>query len=88
VAVPRARVDDFVAAMRRAHARLYPTVASNADYTSIATERHYRRLLALLDDARAAGAGCDRGACTPKGRRTPRASCRCTWCWAPATGCA
>jgi coniferyl-aldehyde dehydrogenase len=56
VAVPRARVDDFVAAARRAHARLYPTVADNADYTSIATERHYRRLLALLDDARAQGA--------------------------------
>jgi coniferyl-aldehyde dehydrogenase len=29
-------------------------VAANADYTSIATERHYRRLLALLDDARSA----------------------------------
>ena len=56
VAVPRARVDDFVTAMRRAHARLYPAVAANADYTSIATERHYRRLLALLDDARAQGA--------------------------------
>lgn len=56
VAVPRARVDDFVAAARRAHARLYPTVADNADYTSIATERHYRRLLALLDEARAQGA--------------------------------
>ncbi len=56
VAVPRQRVDDVVAALRRAHARLYPTVAANPDYTSIATERHYRRLLALLDDARAQGA--------------------------------
>ena len=56
VAVPRARLDDFIAAMRRAHARLHPSVASNPDVTSIATERHYRRLLALLDDARAQGA--------------------------------
>ena len=56
VAVPRSRIDDFVAAMRRAHQRLYPTVASNPDYTSITTERHYRRLLALLDDARSQGA--------------------------------
>ncbi|MFO1327771.1 MAG: coniferyl aldehyde dehydrogenase [Rubrivivax sp.] len=54
--VPRARVDAFVAAMERAHARLYPRVAGNGDYTSIATERHYRRLLALLDEARQAGA--------------------------------
>ena len=56
VAVPRARLDEVVAALRRAHARLYPTVAANPDYASIATERHYRRLLALLDDARAKGA--------------------------------
>ena len=56
VLLPRARVDDFVAAVRRAHAALYPTVAANPDYTSIATERHYRRLLSLLDDARQQGA--------------------------------
>lgn len=55
VFVPRSRLDDFLAAARRAHARLYPTVAGNPDVTSIATERHYRRLLALLDEARAAG---------------------------------
>ncbi|MFT3817806.1 MAG: coniferyl aldehyde dehydrogenase [Rubrivivax sp.] len=56
VLLPRAKLDDFVAAVRRAHADLYPTVAANPDYTSIATERHYRRLLALLDEARAQGA--------------------------------
>ena len=55
-AVPRAQLDNFVAAMRRATERLYPGFAGNADYTSIATERHYTRLLALLDDARALGA--------------------------------
>ena len=56
VAVPRAQLDAFVDGMRREHARQYPTVATNPDYTSIATERHYRRLLALLDEARGAGA--------------------------------
>lgn len=54
--VPRARLDDFVAALRRAARRLYPRVAGNADYTSIASDRHFARLLALLDDARAQGA--------------------------------
>ncbi len=56
VAVPRARLDEFVAALRQAHRSLYPAVAANPDYTSIATERHYRRLLALLQDAVARGA--------------------------------
>ncbi|WP_326537686.1 coniferyl aldehyde dehydrogenase [Pseudorhodoferax sp.] len=56
VAVPRGQVQAFVDALRRAHRQLYPTVATNPDYTAIATERHYRRLLALLDEARAQGA--------------------------------
>lgn len=55
VAVPRARVDAFVDGMRRAHRKLHPTVAGNPDAASIATERHFQRLLALLDDARAQG---------------------------------
>ena len=54
--VPRKHLERFIAELRRAHAQLYPTVAHNPDYTSIATERHYRRLLALLDEARGAGA--------------------------------
>ncbi len=56
VMVPRAKVDAFVQAMRRAVRAQYPRVADNPDYTSIVTERHYRRLLAMLDEARAAGA--------------------------------
>lgn len=55
-AVPRSQLEAFVEAMRDEHRRQYPTVAANPDYTSIATERHYRRLLALLDEARRAGA--------------------------------
>jgi coniferyl-aldehyde dehydrogenase len=56
VALPRARLEAFIAALRQAHRRLYPTVADNPDYTSIATERHYRRHLALLQDAAGRGA--------------------------------
>ncbi|MCC7100973.1 MAG: coniferyl aldehyde dehydrogenase [Rubrivivax sp.] len=56
VLLPRSRRDAFVKAMRRAHAAQYPGVAANPDYTSIATERHYRRLLDMLEEARAAGA--------------------------------
>ena len=54
--VPRAQLEAFIDALRREHARQYPTLATNPDVTSIATERHYRRLLAMLDEARAAGA--------------------------------
>ena len=54
--VPADRVDAFVAAVSSAAKRLYPTFAGNADYTSIVNERHFQRLSALLDDARANGA--------------------------------
>ncbi len=35
---------------------MYPSYATNPDYTAIVNERHYRRLTALVDDARAKGA--------------------------------
>jgi coniferyl-aldehyde dehydrogenase len=54
--VPGDRVDAFVAAARAAAARLYPSYAANPDYTAIINERHFRRLMALIDDARAKGA--------------------------------
>ncbi len=54
--VPRARVDEFAAAMQRAVAKLYPTLAGNRDYSSIVSDRHYARLAALIEDARASGA--------------------------------
>ena len=54
--VPANRVDAFVAAVRAAAARLYPTYIGNPDYTAIINERHYLRLTALIDDARAKGA--------------------------------
>ncbi len=54
--VPGDRVDAFVAAARAAAARLYPSYAANPDYTAIINERHFLRLTALIDDARAKGA--------------------------------
>jgi coniferyl-aldehyde dehydrogenase len=54
--VPRARADEFAAAMTRAIGKLYPTLAGNRDYTSIVNERHYARLLGLLSDAKSRGA--------------------------------
>jgi coniferyl-aldehyde dehydrogenase len=54
--VPEGTLDAFVAAIEKATAALYPSVAANPDYTAIVDERHYRRLSALIDDARAKGA--------------------------------
>jgi coniferyl-aldehyde dehydrogenase len=54
--VPRPRVEAFVAAMRDATTTMYPTIAENDDYTSIVSDRHYRRLAHLVTDAQAKGA--------------------------------
>jgi coniferyl-aldehyde dehydrogenase len=54
--VPRARVEEFTAAMTRAVAGLYPSLEANRDYTSIVSERHYARLNGLVADARSHGA--------------------------------
>jgi len=54
--VPEPRVEEFVAAMRAAVARLYPRFVDNDDYTSIVSDRHYARLERLLADATAKGA--------------------------------
>jgi coniferyl-aldehyde dehydrogenase len=54
--VPATRVDEFVAAITRAVAAMYPTLAANPDYTAIVNARHYQRLMGLIDDARTKGA--------------------------------
>lgn len=56
VLLPEGEVEAFVAAWGRAVARLYPEGPASQDYTSIVNARHYDRLRALLDDARAKGA--------------------------------
>lgn len=57
VLVPGSRREGLIEALRAAVARMYPTIQGNPDYTSIVSERHYRRLHDLVDDARARGAG-------------------------------
>jgi coniferyl-aldehyde dehydrogenase len=54
--VPAAQRDDWVAAVRAAVSRLYPTLGANPDYTAIVHERHYERLRRLIADARERGA--------------------------------
>jgi coniferyl-aldehyde dehydrogenase len=54
--VPASRLDEFVEAAKAAIGKLYPGAAKNPDYTAIVSERHYKRLAALLDDAREKGA--------------------------------
>ncbi|GLC28443.1 coniferyl aldehyde dehydrogenase [Roseisolibacter agri] len=54
--VPRDRVDAFVQEVRRASAARYPRLVATRDYTRIVTRRHWERLQALVDDARARGA--------------------------------
>lgn len=56
VLLPEGEVDAFVAAWEKAVAALYPEGPASRDYTSIVNARHYDRLRALLDDARAKGA--------------------------------
>ncbi|MGT3777264.1 coniferyl aldehyde dehydrogenase [Enterobacter asburiae] len=46
----------FVEQARAFVARTLPTLHGNPDYTSIVSDRHYQRLIGLLDDARAKGA--------------------------------
>ena len=54
--VPAERVDGFIAAAQAAAARLYPSLATSPDYTSIINDRHYARLDGLLGDAVKLGA--------------------------------
>ena len=49
-------VKSFLGAFDAAVKRLYPNGPASDDYTSIVNDRHYQRLVALLDDARAKGA--------------------------------
>ena len=54
--LPEGEVDAFVAAWDKAVTALYPEGTASADYTSIVNARHYGRLRALIEDARAQGA--------------------------------
>jgi acyl-CoA reductase-like NAD-dependent aldehyde dehydrogenase len=56
VLLPEESVEAFVAAARRTVAELYPTLASNPDYTAIVDERHRERIRRCLDEAVKGGA--------------------------------
>lgn len=49
-------VEPFVQAFDAAVRRMYPDGPASADYSSIINQRHYERLRALVEDARAKGA--------------------------------
>lgn len=54
--VPAGRAREFIAAAQRVAAQCYPDILRTPDYSSIISERHFRRLLGLIEDARAKGA--------------------------------
>ena len=56
VLLPESDVDEFVEALGKSVAALYPEGPASDDYTSIVNVRHYQRLHGLLDDAQAKGA--------------------------------
>jgi aldehyde dehydrogenase (NAD+)/coniferyl-aldehyde dehydrogenase len=54
--VPSALVSRFIHACRAATQAYYPVLGTNPQYTSIASDRQFRRLAGYLDDARNLGA--------------------------------
>ena len=54
--VPDSKVDAYVGAIVEKAQSFYPTILDNADYTSMIDERHYRRVLDLVEDAVEKGA--------------------------------
>jgi len=56
---PRPHVNRFVASFQRCAANMYPTMETNADYTSIINSRRHERLQQLIADAKAKGARVD-----------------------------
>ena len=56
VLCPRARMDELTEALSRRFSKMYPTLASNADYTQIINQHHYQRLKGYLADAQEKGA--------------------------------
>jgi acyl-CoA reductase-like NAD-dependent aldehyde dehydrogenase len=54
--VPKGDLGAFVAACEAAVARMYPTLLSNPDYTSIVSDHHHARLARYVAEAKARGA--------------------------------
>ncbi|ENX37609.1 coniferyl aldehyde dehydrogenase [Acinetobacter courvalinii] len=55
--VPKEQVDTFVTECQTSFTSMYGTnISNNSNYTSIVNDRHLKRLLEILDDAKAKGA--------------------------------
>ena len=54
--VPEEQVEAFTAAFEQAVGRVYPSIATNPDYTWIINDHHFARLTGLVTDAVAKGA--------------------------------
>jgi coniferyl-aldehyde dehydrogenase len=54
--VPEETRDDLVTALQKSATGMFPKMRDNPDYTAIVTPRHFDRVTALIDDARAKGA--------------------------------
>ena len=54
--MPRGKTDAFVIAITAQISKMYPSLLTNADYTSIVNDKQYTRIQSYLDDARAQGA--------------------------------
>lgn len=56
VLLPEDKLSAFVEGAKQFMSHAFPTIANNPDYTSIINEKHYQRLLGLLQDAQNKGA--------------------------------
>jgi len=56
VLTPKESLESFVGEAQGAVRRMFPTIKDNPDYTSIAGQRHYDRIMGHIADARAKGA--------------------------------
>jgi coniferyl-aldehyde dehydrogenase len=56
VLAPKAQLEPFAHAAGEAVAKMFPSIKSNADYTSMINQRHYERVRAMIEDARTKGA--------------------------------
>jgi coniferyl-aldehyde dehydrogenase len=52
VLVPRGQLDRFVEESKAAVAKMFPTLKSNPDYTSVVNAQHYKRLAGYLEEAK------------------------------------
>lgn len=56
VFVPEEKMGEFVESSQKAVAKMFPTLLDNPDYTSVVNERHFERLKAYVEEAKAKGA--------------------------------